>query len=158
MGSATAGRNEKSDNRFLRLATTELTPIFLYMSDYRSLTATEIAAKVKQARLSAVEVTLEALNLARTEGKELNAFITLCEEKALKQAKVIDEKAKAGKPVGLLAGVPIAVKDNICYTDYQTTCGSHILEGFIPPYNATCVTKLIDAGAVIIGKTNLGAC
>lgn len=99
------------------------------MSDYKELTATEIAAKVKQARLSAVEIAEEALKFAKTEGKELNAFITLCEAKALKQAEVIDDKVKAGEPVGKLAGVPVAIKDNICYRNYETTtCASHIIE------------------------------
>jgi len=125
------------------------------MSDYRKLSAAEIAARVKQAHLSAVEIVQEALDLAKTEGKELNAFITLCEEKALQQARAIDEKVRAGESAGALAGVPVAIKDNICYSGCKTTCGSHILEGFTPPYDATCVTKLIAAGAVIIGKTNL---
>ncbi|MEW5995379.1 MAG: Asp-tRNA(Asn)/Glu-tRNA(Gln) amidotransferase subunit GatA, partial [Candidatus Zixiibacteriota bacterium] len=93
--------------------------------------------------------------LAESKGRSLNAFIILCKEKALRQAEEIDAKVKAGQPVGPLAGVPIAVKDNICYTDYPTTCGSHILENFVPPYDATVVKRLVDAGAVIIGKTNL---
>lgn len=124
------------------------------MSDYNTLPAHEIAQGVKSGKLSAVEMTQEALNLAKTEGKELNAFITICEEKALAQAKSIDAETKKGTASLPLAGVPVAVKDNICYTDYLTSCGSHILDGFIPPYNATVVERLIDAGAVIIGKTN----
>jgi len=123
------------------------------MPDYKSLSAHEIAAGVSSGKLSAVELTQEALKLAKSEGKELNAFITICEEKALRQANEIDSsKNKKGKP---LAGVPIAIKDNICYTDYTTTCASHILDGFKPPYNATVVDRLIGAGAVIIGKTNM---
>jgi aspartyl-tRNA(Asn)/glutamyl-tRNA(Gln) amidotransferase subunit A len=119
------------------------------------MTATEIAATVTGAELSAVEVTQEALRLAETEGKELNAFITLCHEKALKQAHAVDKKITTGKPVGALAGVPVALKDNICYRDYPTTCASRILHGVQPPYDATAVARLIAAGAVIVGKTNL---
>ena len=123
------------------------------MSDYKSLSAHEIADGVTSGKLSAVELTQEALKLAKTEGKEINAFITICEEKALKQAGEIDKsKEKKGKP---LAGVPVAIKDNISYTDYLTSCASHILNDYKPPYNATVVDRLIDSGAVIIGKTNL---
>ncbi|MFZ1683633.1 MAG: Asp-tRNA(Asn)/Glu-tRNA(Gln) amidotransferase subunit GatA [Candidatus Zixiibacteriota bacterium] len=121
------------------------------MPDYKSLAASQIAAQVRDGKLSAVEIAQDALRLARTEGKEINAFISLCEEKALAQAKSIDAGAKSGP----LAGVPIAVKDNISYTGYPTTCASHILDSYIPPYDATVVTRLIEAGAVIIGKTNM---
>jgi len=125
------------------------------MADYKSLSAHEIAAGVSGGKMSAVELTQEALKLAKTEGKELNAFITICEEKAIQQAKAIDASAKKGTKPQPLAGVPVAIKDNISYTDYPTTCASHILDGYQPPYNATVVDRLIDAGAVIIGKTNL---
>ncbi len=126
------------------------------MPDYKSLSAHEIAAGVSSGKLSAVELTQEALKLAKTEGKEINAFITVCEEKAIQQAKAIDASAKKGATSPQpLAGVPVAIKDNISYTDYPTTCASHILDGYKPPYNATVVDRLIDAGAVIIGKTNL---
>ncbi|MDH4156347.1 MAG: Asp-tRNA(Asn)/Glu-tRNA(Gln) amidotransferase subunit GatA [candidate division Zixibacteria bacterium] len=128
----------------------------LLMPEYKSLTAAEIAAGVNAGKLSAATLTEEALSLAKTEGKRLNAFITLCEEKALKQAQAIDREVREGGAAPrILAGVPVALKDNICYTDYETTCGSHILDKFIPPYDATCVTRLIEAGAVIIGKTNM---
>ena len=128
----------------------------LLMPEYKSLAAAEIAAGVNAGKLSAVALTEEALSLAKTEGSRLNAFITLCEEKALSQAQAIDKEVKEGTAAPrALAGVPVALKDNICYTDYETTCGSHILDKFIPPYDAACVTRLIEAGAVIIGKTNM---
>ncbi len=130
------------------------------MSDYKSMTAAEIAKAVSSGKLSAVEITKEALELARTEGEKLNAFITLCEEKALNQAAEIDQKVKKGRdgtppPAFPLCGVPVAIKDNISYTGYKTTCGSHILEDYQPPYDATVMQNLIKAGAVIIGKTNM---
>ncbi len=137
----------------LTLSTKQKAYYIRSMPDYKSLSAHEIAAGVSSGKLSAVELTKEALKLAKTEGKEINAFITVCEEKALRQAGEIDKsKDKKGKP---LAGVPVAIKDNISYTDYLTTCASHILDGYKPPYNATVVDRLIDSGAVIIGKTNL---
>ncbi|RME20170.1 MAG: Asp-tRNA(Asn)/Glu-tRNA(Gln) amidotransferase subunit GatA, partial [Candidatus Zixiibacteriota bacterium] len=106
-------------------------------------------------KLSAVEVTRQALDLAADEGKELNAFITLCEEKALRQAEAIDAKSETEKKQLPLCGVPVAIKDNMSYTDYPTTCASHILEGYVPPYDATAVSRVIEAGGVIIGKTNM---
>jgi aspartyl-tRNA(Asn)/glutamyl-tRNA(Gln) amidotransferase subunit A len=123
--------------------------------NYKALTATEIARQVSAGKLSAVDVTEEALRLAKTEGGELNAFITLCEEKARFQAKAVDSAVKNGSAVGRLAGVPVAIKDNICYKDYPTTCASRILDNFVSPYNATCAERLIAEGAIIIGKTNL---
>ena len=127
------------------------------MPEYKELTAKQMADGVKSGQLSAVELAKEAINLAKTEGKEINAFITICEEKALKQAEAVDELAKKGtsSPSQPLAGVPVAIKDNISYTGYATTCASHILDGYIPPYDATCVKNLIYAGAIIIGKTNM---
>ena len=123
--------------------------------DYKALTASEIARQVSSGKLSAVEITESALTLARTEGRELNAFITLCEDKARAQAKAIDSALKSGKSAGRLAGVPVAIKDNICYKDYPTTCASKILDNFISPYDATCAERLVAEGAIIIGKTNL---
>jgi len=122
------------------------------MPDYKTLTARLIADGVKAGTLSAVDLAKEAVWLAKGEGKELNAFISICEEKALRQAREVPTNRNGNLP---LAGVPIAIKDNINYTDYPCTCGSHILEGYIPPYDATVVTKLVQAGAVIIGKTNM---
>lgn len=125
------------------------------MNQRRSSTAAEIAASVRSGNSSAGAVTRQALESATSLGKELNAFITLCEEKALAQAEAVDAKAKAGALLGPLAGVPIAIKDNISYTDYPCTCASRILQGYIPPYDATLIDRLLHADAVIVGKTNL---
>jgi aspartyl-tRNA(Asn)/glutamyl-tRNA(Gln) amidotransferase subunit A len=126
------------------------------VSEFKKLTATQIASDIRQGKRSAVATVEESIRLARTEGRELNAFITICEAKALEQAKAVDLAVKERRAGSLpLAGVPVAIKDNISYTDYLCSCGSHILDGYIPPYDATLVTRLIDAGAVIIGKTNM---
>jgi aspartyl-tRNA(Asn)/glutamyl-tRNA(Gln) amidotransferase subunit A len=91
----------------------------------------------------------------KKEDGDINAFLTICEEKALIEAKIVDEKIANGEKVGLLAGVPIAIKDNICTDGIRTTCASKMLEDFIPPYNATVIEKLKAADAIIIGKTNM---
>lgn len=89
------------------------------------------------------------------ESNDINAYITLNKENALKKADLIDKKIENGESIGILEGIPVAVKDNICTVDLRTTCASHILENFLPPYNATVVEKLDAAGAIILGKTNM---
>lgn len=85
----------------------------------------------------------------------MEAYITLCEEEAVKSAKAVDEKVKNGEKLGKFAGVPIAIKDNICTDGIKTTCASKMLGDFIPPYDATVIEKLKAEDAVIIGKTNM---
>src|SRR3990172_5841178 len=89
--------------------------------------------------------------LDRIEKSRLNAFITVAKESALSQAKEIDAKGHTGP----LAGIPVAIKDNISTKGIMTTCASKILTGYIPPYDAHVIEKLKNAGAVIIGKTNM---
>ncbi len=117
-----------------------------------SKTAIQIRDQVRNGE-SSFSALNSSLEMAATAGKELNAFLTLCEAKSRTQASSLD--SYANKRSLSLAGVPIAIKDNICYTDYPCSCGSRILEGFVPPYDATVVTRLQNAGALIIGKTNL---
>lgn len=97
-----------------------------------------------------------AVNAAEKCNDELNAFLEIDRGGALKRADAIDETRKATKPPALprLNGIPIAIKDNICVRGMQTSCGSRILGPYKPPYNATAIDRLLDAGAVIIGKTN----
>ena len=117
--------------------------------------ARSIAAAVAAGERSAVEVLDE--HLARIDADEatISAFNLVTADAARDVAAEVDRRVAAGDPVGPLAGVPIALKDNMCTRGIPTTCSSKILDGWRPPYDATVVTKLHEAGAVVIGKTNL---
>jgi aspartyl-tRNA(Asn)/glutamyl-tRNA(Gln) amidotransferase subunit A len=105
-------------------------------------------------KASAREIAADYFKRIAARNEELNAYLTLCEERAYKQADRVDAQVAAGKPLGPLAGVPIAIKDVISTRGIPTTCSSKILTNYVPPYDATAVTRLEVAGAVILGKTN----
>src|SRR5271157_750973 len=109
-----------------------------------------IAAKKASAR----EIAAEYYKKIAARNPEINAYLTLCEKRAYAQADRVDAMVAAGKPLPPLAGVPIAIKDTISTRGLRTTCGSKILDNYIPPYDATAVVRLEAAGAVILGKTN----
>ena len=117
-------------------------------------TAREIRKAIGTGELSAVDVCRHALDRARAINPRLNAFNLLAEERALARAAAIDRDRAAGASLGPLGGVPVALKDNMCVRGMRTTASSKILEHFVPPYDATVVSRLEAAGAVIIGKTN----
>ncbi|HWD38922.1 MAG TPA: Asp-tRNA(Asn)/Glu-tRNA(Gln) amidotransferase subunit GatA [Fimbriimonas sp.] len=118
------------------------------------LPAAEIAKKVATKELSCVDVASAFLDRIAALDDRLNAFITVDPEKVMAEASEAQEKIERGD-AGPLAGVPIAVKDNISTRGIETTCASKILKGYVPPFDATVVEKLKSAGAVILGKTNL---
>jgi aspartyl-tRNA(Asn)/glutamyl-tRNA(Gln) amidotransferase subunit A len=109
---------------------------------------------VKKER-SAVEISQEALDRIQSVDSKINSFLYVTAEQALQQAREVDVKIAAGEELGLLAGIPIGIKDNMCTKGIPTTCGSRILENFVPPYESTVTQKIKDAGAVMVGKTNL---
>jgi len=119
-------------------------------------TIAEKIEKLARGETSARAEVEAALNAAEKLNDELNAFLEIDRGGALKRADLIDEKTKSGETRALpgLNGIPIAIKDNICVRGLQTSCGSRILGPYKPPYNATAIDRLLDAGAVIIGKTN----
>lgn len=119
------------------------------------LQANEIRESIIARRFTAVEVVTALFDRIKEVEPKVQAYITLCEEKALERAKEVDEKIAAGEPVGRLAGVPIAIKDNICTDGTLTTCASKMLGDFVPPYDATVIKKLLKEDAIIIGKTNM---
>ena len=117
------------------------------------------AVSLRQAFLrgerTAESIAEEHLARIREGDPALDAFLTVGPEEALERARGLDRKRKAGGPMGLLAGVPVAVKDNICTRGVRTSCGSKILADFVPPYDAHVVERLLAEDAVILGKTNM---
>jgi aspartyl-tRNA(Asn)/glutamyl-tRNA(Gln) amidotransferase subunit A len=120
-----------------------------------SLTAIQLGRKIKDGEVTSVEAVKAVLGQIKAMEPVLNSFVTIEEEKAMKQAEEVQKQIAAGELTGPLAGVPVAVKDNICIDGMKTTCSSKILWDFVPVYTATAVENLKKAGAVILGKTNM---
>ena len=123
--------------------------------ELRKMTALEIGRMIKNKEISVVEATKDALENIEKTDKAYNAFVTVCPEEALKQAEEVQKKIDDGSLTSPLAGVPMAVKDNMCTKGILTSCASKILTGFKPTYTATAVKKLEEAGAVMLGKVNM---
>ena len=120
-----------------------------------SLTAVELGKKIKAKEVTVEAAVREALNAVHSKEEQVHSFVTVDEEGTLARAKEVQAKIDAGELTGPLAGVPVAIKDNMCTEGLLTTCSSKILYNFIPTYTAEAVKKLEEAGAVIIGKTNM---
>ena len=120
-----------------------------------SLTAVGLGKKIKDGAVTSVEAVKAVLEQMKAMEPELNSFVTIDEAYALAQAEEVQKRIEAGELNGPLAGVPVAIKDNICVEGMKTTCSSKILEEFVPTYTAQAVENLIQAGAVILGKTNM---
>src|SRR4051812_1873325 len=125
------------------------------MSDLTTLTAADLGAKIAARETTATEAAEQHFERIEKENGELNAFLHLDKVGALFQAADVDARIASGEKLGPLAGVPLALKDVVVQKGIPTTVGSKILEGWRPPYDATVVTKLKDAGVVILGKTNM---
>jgi aspartyl-tRNA(Asn)/glutamyl-tRNA(Gln) amidotransferase subunit A len=118
-------------------------------------TALALAEQVRSGSVSAADVVARHLAAIDESDGAVHAFLTVLHDAARRQAAAIDELVAAGEDPGPLAGVPVAVKDNLCTRGVPTTCSSRILDGWCPPYDATVVERLRSAGAVVMGKTNL---
>ncbi|MFJ1755874.1 Asp-tRNA(Asn)/Glu-tRNA(Gln) amidotransferase subunit GatA [Kitasatospora sp. NPDC088134] len=125
------------------------------MTELIKYTAAETAAAIAGGQVSAVEVAQAHLDRIDAVDKKVNAFLHVDAEGALAAARAVDEQRAAGAELGPLAGVPLALKDVFTTQGIPTTCGSKMLEGWIPPYDATLTRRLKDAGVVILGKTNM---
>ncbi len=119
------------------------------------VTAKAIAEAIKKRQISAEEICKETINNIEAIDPKVQAFITLNTQAALEEARRVDKAIAEGTPVGPLAGVPIALKDNLCTRNLPTTCASKMLEGWQPPYNATVVERLKASGMVLVGKVNM---
>jgi aspartyl-tRNA(Asn)/glutamyl-tRNA(Gln) amidotransferase subunit A len=119
------------------------------------MTAAELSAALAAGQVSATEVTQAHLDRIAAVEDRVHAFLHVAAESALAQAADVDARRRAGEPLGPLAGVPVAVKDLFATTGMPTTCGSRILDGWHPPYDATITQRLKQAGAIILGKTNM---
>ena len=124
------------------------------MNDILKLTITELIEKLKTREVRSVDVTKAALERIKERNDSINAYITICEEEALKQAAISDQKLDDGE-AGLLEGVPLGIKDLFCTKGIKTTAASKMLAEFIPPYESTVTQKLLDQGAIFLGKLNM---
>src|SRR5262245_55433727 len=129
--------------------TSHTTPIMI------DQTAAALLASMSRGDITAETVTRSYLDAIRRRDPQVKAFLHVDENDALEQARAIDRRRKNGEPLGPLAGVPVAVKDVLCTRGQPTTCGSKVLQRFVPPYDAHVVTRLRQADAVLIGKTNM---
>ncbi len=123
--------------------------------DITKLTALELAGKIRSGEISVAEAVRAQLDVIAEKEKDYHCYITILEEEALERAGEVQEGIRTGRYTSPLAGVPVAVKDNICMKGIKTTCGSKILENFRPPYDAAAMEKLYEAGMVVVGKTNM---
>lgn len=115
----------------------------------------ELHRQLTQKERSAVEITRSYLDRIQALEPKLHSFLTVTEAAALAQAAAVDQKIAAGDDIGLLEGIPIGLKDNLCTQGVRTTCASKVLENFVPPYESTVTQRLADRGAISLGKTNL---
>ena len=129
------------------------------MTELTDLTTRQTLDALRRGEFSCLELTQACLERINALEARLHAFITLTPELALRQAQAADQRLLEWRhapndPLPALLGLPIAVKDVLCVANIRCTCGSRILENFVPPYTATTVQRLLDAGVILVGKTN----
>lgn len=125
------------------------------MKSICEMTAEEIGKAYREKTLTVPEVVKAFLDNIEKEDDKIKAYITVCKEEALKKADEVQAMFDEGKQMGALAGIPIAIKDNICTKGVRTTCASKMLENFIPPYDASVMKKIEATNAIVLGKTNM---
>lgn len=122
---------------------------------FSKLTIHEIKDKIANKEVSIKEVLDDTFKRLEEVEAKIDAFVSINKEYAYKKAEELQAKLEAGEDIGILGGVPVAIKDNMCMRNVKTTCGSRMLENFVSPYDATVVKKLEEAGAIIVGVTNM---
>ena len=123
--------------------------------DLNKLTAHELHDLLVDKKISAVELTNAVLNRIEQTEKSIGAYVSVTSDEAMDAARAVDKKIADGESIGVLGGIPCAIKDNICTKGIKTTCASKILENFVPPYDATVITKLRAVDPIIVGKANM---
>lgn len=123
--------------------------------DIFKYSAVELAAQIQNGKITAIEAVEAVIERIRQQEEQIHAYVTIDEKKAFESAENIQRKIENGTSTGLLAGVPMAIKDNMCLEGMRTTCSSKMLWNYVPTFTATAVHNLEKAGAIIIGKTNL---
>ena len=118
-------------------------------------TVHELNEKLEKNEITSEEIVRSYFDRINEKEEKVKAYVSLLEEDAIKQAKQIDERRKNGEKLGKFAGIPIAIKDNMCMKNTKTTCGSKMLENFVSPYDATVIEKLKAEGIIFLGKTNM---
>ncbi len=119
------------------------------------LSLKELAHKIKNKEIKIKEALDSIYERIENKEEKIDAYVTLTKDEAYKKAEILQQRLDAGEDIGILGGVPIAIKDNICTKGVKTTCASKMLENFVPIYNATVIEKLEQAGAIVLGKTNM---
>ena len=119
------------------------------------MTFADLRLKFRTGEVSAREIVQDKINRIKELDSTLNSFLTVNSEQALKQAELIDNLRSSGENLPPLAGIPLAVKDNLCTKGLKTTCASKILANFVPPYESTVTKRLLDSGMIMLGKTNM---
>src|SRR5262249_40177165 len=125
------------------------------MMSFTDRTAVELLTLLARGDTTSEALTGEFLQTIRQRDRRVQAFLSVNEAAALESARAVDARRRRGEPLGPLAGVPVAIKDLLCIAGQPTTCASKILQHFVPPYDAHVITRLKDAGAVLLGKTNM---
>lgn len=123
--------------------------------DLHKLTVHELSEMLKNKKISSVELTKMFLDRIDAVDGKVDSYLTVCKEDAIKRAKIVQDKIDKGQATSRLAGIPMAIKDNICTEGIKTTCASKMLYNFIPPYDATVSKKLYDQDTVLLGKLNM---
>jgi len=123
--------------------------------DPSQFTIHELHKQLRNHQITSCALTRQVLDRVNSMEPKIHAFMTVTPEAAMAQAEEADRRIQSGRPVNPLTGIPVGLKDNLCTRGIPTTCSSKILEGFVPPYDATVVGRLKEAGAVVVGKTNM---